>query len=317
MGSVFGGGSGTFANNRRPLKDLGKILAYFIGIVVLGALMAPPLYWAGQALAARGVLRFLGETEFQKFFNRGMLVAAVVLIWPTIRWLNISGRSDLGLEPDGGWLRRLVSGFVISGAMVAILAGGYIAGEVYRWKKVLAWEKMPQLLLSATVVALLEEALFRGGILGLFRRSLRPWTAIVWTSAIFAAVHFLKPDNAVTVANVHWLSGFEMVPHVFHQFSEPTLLLAGFTTIFVLGLMLADVTVRTRSLWMGIGLHAGLVFVKMSFSKFTKREEAHLPWIGEELQIGLVPVFVLLFAWLISRLWLRYADPDRPAARER
>jgi hypothetical protein len=86
------------------------------------------------------------------------------------------------------------------------------------------------------------------------------------------------------------------------------LLLGGFTTIFVLGMMLADVTIRTRSLWMAIGLHAGLVFVKMSFSKLTKRESAHLPWIGEELQIGLVPVGVLLLAWLLARLWLRYVD---------
>ena len=52
----------------------------------------------------------------------------------------------------------------------------------------------------------------------------------------------------------------------------------------------------------------------MSFSKFTKRDEAYLPWVGEELQIGLVPVGVLLIAWLIAWLWLRYVDrPSIPA----
>ncbi len=52
-----------------------------------------------------------------------------------------------------------------------------------------------------------------------------------------------------------------------------------------------------RSLWMSIGLHAGVVFVKMSFAVLSKRRETHLPWIGRELQIGLVPVGILLLAW--------------------
>jgi uncharacterized protein len=289
------------------LKDLGKILAYFAAVIFLGALLAPPLYWLGRAVAARGVLTFLAETDFQKFFNRAMLIAAVVLLWPTVRWLRVGVR-DLGLEGDMRWKRRLTAGFAIAGTTVFLLGVAYVFGEVYKWKKDLPWEKLPQVLLSAVVVALLEEGLFRAGILGLFRRTLRPWPAVFVTSVVFSAVHFLKPDDAVQVAHVGWLSGFALVPHVFHQFAEPMALLGGFTTIFVLGLMLADVTVRTRSLWLAIGLHAGVVFAKMSFSKFTKREEAHLPWIGESLELGLVPVFVLLLAWLLTRLWLQYVD---------
>lgn len=290
------------------LKELAKLLLYFAGVIALGAVLAPPLYWAGQALAARGVLTFLAETDFQKFFNRAMLVAAVGLLWPTLRWLRLDGVRGLGLERDPRWRQRFAIGFAISALCVALLAAAYIAGGVYRWKGTLPWGKIPPLLLSALVVALIEEGLFRGGILGLFRRSMKPGAAIVWTSAIFSAVHFLKPDDDVQVGAVTWLSGFALIPHVFHQFAEPLLVLGGFTTIFVLGLMLADVTVRTRSLWMAIGLHAGVVFVKMSFSKLTKREEAYLPWIGEELQIGLVPVVALLLGWWGARLWLKHAD---------
>jgi membrane protease YdiL (CAAX protease family) len=232
----------------------------------------------------------------------------LVLLWPAIKWLRVGSVRELGLEPDGRWWKRMAVGFLIAGALVALLGAAYLGAEVYHFKKELHLEKIPPLLLSAIIVALLEEGLFRGAILGLFCRTMRPWPAIIATGAIFSAVHFLKPDETVQVEHIHWLAGFELVPHVFHQFAEPMLLLGGFTTIFVLGMMLADVTIRTRSLWMAIGLHAGLVFVKMSFSKLTKRESAHLPWIGEELQIGLVPVVVLLLAWLIARIWLRYVD---------
>lgn len=290
------------------MKDLGKILLYFAAVIVLGALLAPPLYWAGHALAARGVLPFLGETELQKYFNRAVLVAALALLWPMLRWLRLDGWRGFGLDVNPQWRRHLTIGFGISALCVALLAAGYIAGGVYRWKHTLPWGKIPPLLLSAAVVALIEEGLFRAGILGLFRRTMKPGAAIIWTSAIFSAVHFLKPSEDVRIETVSWLSGFALIPHLFHQFAEPLLLLGGFTTIFVLGLMLADVTVRTRSLWMAIGLHAGLVFVKMSFSKLTKREDAHLPWIGEELQIGLVPVAALLLGWWLARLWIRRPD---------
>jgi membrane protease YdiL (CAAX protease family) len=261
------------------------------------------------------VLQFLAETDFQKYFNRGVLIAAVALLWPAIRWLRIGSVRELGLERDERWWRRCLVGFVVAGVLVLALGFAYVSIEIYRWKKLeLPWGKLPSLMLSACVVALLEEGLFRAGILGLFRRSLSARAAILWTSVVFAAVHFLKPDDEVKVAKVGWLTGFELIPHVFHQFTEPMMLLGGFTTIFVLALMLGDVTVRTRSLWMAIGLHAGVVFAKMSFSKFTKRNDAHLPWVGESLEIGLVPVVVLLIAWLLARLWLRYVDaPSSPA----
>jgi uncharacterized protein len=297
------------------LKDLGKILAYFFGVIVLGALLAPPLYWAGQAVAGHSVLQFLANTDFQKFFNRSVLIAALALLWPTVRWLRIGSVRELGLERDQRWWKRCLAGFLIAGVLVLALGIVYISIDIYRWKKELPWSRLPTLMISAVAVALVEESLFRAGILGLFRRSLSTRAAVLWTSIVFSAVHFLKPDDKVEVAQVGWCTGFEMIPHVFHKFSEPMLLLGEFTTIFVLALMLGDVTVRTRSLWMAIGLHAGIVFAKMSFSKFTKREEAYLPWVGEELQIGLVSVGVLLIAWLLARLWLRYVDASSTPAR--
>ena len=303
-----------FSQESPLLKELGKILAYFIAVIVLGALLAPPLYWAGQALAGCGILRFLADTDFQKFFNRAMLVSALALLWPVVRWLQIGGWSALGLDPNSARWRHVAGGFAIAGFFVAVMAGCYVAGDVYRWKKVLPWGSTVPLFFSAFFVAALEEGLFRAGILGLFRRTLPAGVAIAITAAIFSSVHFLKPDDSVQVTHVTWTSGFELVPHVFHRFTEPMELLSGFTTIFVLGLMLADVTVRTRSIWMAIGLHAGVVFVKMSFSKFTKRDAAHLPWIGEELQLGLVPVGALLLAWLVARVWLNYVDPRRNPA---
>ena len=283
-------------------------------MILLGALLAPPLYWLGQAVAARGVMTFLAETEFQKFFNRAVLISAILLIWPMTRWLRIGGWRELGLDPDPRWWQRFLAGFAIAALVVAAMGLAYVSSDVYHWKDQLRWKELPRLLLSSIFVALLEEALFRGAIFGLFRRSLPPLMALFCVTFIFAAVHFLKPLDSFTVPQVTWLSGFTLLPHLFHQFGEPMTLLAGFTTIFTLGWVVGAATLRTRSLWAGIGFHAGLVFVKMSFSKFTKRDAAHLPWIGEELQIGLVPVIALALGGVLLWLWLKYVDrPDIPA----
>ncbi len=294
------------------MKEVARIIAYFAGVVLLGALLAPPLYWAGNALAARGSFTFLGEVSFQRYFNRAALIAAIALLWPAVRSLQIKGWRDLGLGPDARWRQHALAGFLIGAGLVAALALIYVPLGFYRWKPQLPWEKLPGIALSSIVVAVIEECLFRGAILGLFRRALRPFAALLWVTAIFSILHFLKPDDDFTIARVGWLSGFTLLPHVFHQFAEPMTLLAGFTTIFTLGWVLGCATLRTRSLWMGIGLHAGVVFVKMGFAKFTKRDAELLPWVGSELQIGLVPVAVLALGGVLVWLILRHEDSATP-----
>ena len=290
------------------MKEVAKIIAYFAGVVLLGALLAPLLFWAGNAVADRGSLTFLGGVSFQRYFNRAVLIAALALLWPAVRSLQIKGWRDLGIEPDPRWCQHALAGFGIGAGLVAVMAFVYVPFGFYHWKPQLPWAKLPSLALSAFVVAAIEESLFRGAIFGLFRRTLRPFPALVWVTSLFSILHFLKPDDDFTIAHVGWLSGFSLLPHTFHQFVEPTTLIAGFTTIFVLGWVLGCATLRTRSLWMGIGLHAGVVFVKMGFAKFTKRDAELLPWVGRELQIGLVPVAVLAFGGVLVWLWLRHED---------
>src|SRR5439155_47990 len=79
------------------------------------------------------------------------------------------------------------------------------------------------------------------------------------TSALFSIVHFLKaPMRTSTI--VTWSSGFNSIAHSFSQFANPMLVAAGFTTLFLIGWILADARVRTRSLWLAIGLRAGWTF---------------------------------------------------------
>jgi membrane protease YdiL (CAAX protease family) len=289
-------------------------------VLLLGALIAPPLYWGATWLAGHGIFPALAEFPFQKFFNRAMLLSALALLWPTTRWLQVGGWRDLGLEPDPRWRQHVLVGLLIAGLAVALMATVYVQFGIYRLRQQIFWGKLPVIALSAVTVAFLEEALFRGAILGILRRSLSCYAALFWVTALFAIVHFLKPDDTLELSEVGWLSGFALIPHTFHQFAEPMSLLAGFTTLFALGWLCGDAALRTRSLWMSIGLHAGIVFVKMSFSVMaklaikTKHRGSYLPWVGPQFETGLVPLGALLLAWLGVILWLTYENRARPVA---
>ncbi len=74
---------------------------------------------------------------------------------------------------------------------------------------------------------------------------------------------FREAGGRARPAAIHWWSGLALLPEAFSQFHEPALLLGGFTTLLLAGLILGYARDRTQSLWMPIGLHAGWILGKM------------------------------------------------------
>jgi membrane protease YdiL (CAAX protease family) len=288
------------------LKDAARLLAYFAATILFGALAAPLLYWAAQGLAARGIFPALAGFEFESFFHRALILGALAFLWPFLRWLRVKGRSDLRLEPNPRWLRDVIAGFLLSGVPVVLCEIFLVQRGVYSMKPGQPWDEFLAVLPSAIVVPLIEESLFRGLFLGVLLRGLRVWPANLISAAIFSIVHFLKAPGE-TATTVHWYSGFDSLAHSFDQFREPMLVLAGFTTLFVIGVILAHARLRTRSLWAPIGLHTGWILASMAFGKIARREIVALPWLGKSLLVGLVPLAICLLSWVLLRTWLKYA----------
>ncbi|HEV2095701.1 MAG TPA: CPBP family intramembrane glutamic endopeptidase, partial [Chthoniobacterales bacterium] len=154
-----------------------------------------------------------------------------------------------------------------------------------------------------------EETLFRGLILGVLLRGISKAAAIFLTSALFSVLHFLKaPEN--TNAVVTSMSGFVSIANAFGQFGQPLLLLAGFSTLFLIGWILADARVRAQSLWLPIGLHAGWIFANGVFNNIAHREMVILPWLGKNLLVGLIPLGVGFITWALVRAWLHYVTAE-------
>jgi len=287
------------------LKDVAKLAAYFIATVLLGAVVAPLLFWSAQSLAQHGGFSFLARYDFEIFFHRAILIAAIALLWPLLRLTRVRSMADLGLGPNSRWGRDLFAGAAISVVPLLCCAALLMAFHMYSLRHTLAWPRFGKILVTSIAVPLIEEPFFRGIILGILLRTGRKYAAILAASVLFAVVHFLKaPDRMSEV--VTWTSGLSSIAHAFDGVGDPMLLSAALATLFFIGLILADARVLTYSLWLPIGMHAGWIFGSAGFARLARQQTLALPWIGKNMLVGIIPLVVAALTWLVMRAWLKY-----------
>jgi len=287
------------------LKDVAKLVAYFVATIVVGALLAPILFWSAQLIATHGILSSLAKYDFETFFHRALLVAALLLLWPFLRACDVRRMTDLGLKPNSRWGRDLFAGAVISVIPLLCCGALLIAFHVYSFRHSFAWARFGKMLAASFAVPLIEEPFFRGIVLGVLLRTGRKYAAIFVASAFFAVIHFLKAPER-TSETVTWTSGFGSIAHAFDGLGDPMILASSLATLFFIGWILADGRVLTQSLWLPIGLHAGWIFASGTFSRLARQQTLDFPWIGKNMLVGIIPLGVAAVTWLVMRIWLKY-----------
>ena len=303
--------------NSNPAQSHGlyRLLAYPVAVVFLACLLSPPLYWTGTWLAGAGILTMVEGFPFHRYFSRSIQISALLLLWPTFRWIGIRRLTELGIEKNSAWRRDLALGFLIAFLPVLALGAGYFSTGVFAFRDDWEASKLVRVAGTAIAVSLLEEFLFRCVFLGLCLLVMGRLAAVVFSACFFAAVHFLKTSRQPMEGGVTWISGFEQLPLLFSSAPPWPLLGWGFLSLFVAGLLLAWGTLRTRSLFIAIGLHAGWILGQQGMQvlgRFQPRPpESLLPWIGPNVvsgavPTGLVPLFVLLVTAALVALYLRH-----------
>jgi uncharacterized protein len=287
------------------LKDVAKLAAYFVATIVVGALLAPILFWSAQSLAAHGIFSSLARYDFEAFFHRALLVAAVIFLWPLLRVSNIRRIADLDLAPNSNWTRDFFTGAAISAVPLLCCGALLISVHVYLLRHSVAWPRFGRVLVASLTVPFIEETFFRGIVLGVLLRTGRKYVAISVVSAIFAVVHFLKaPERTSEI--VTWTSGFSSIAHAFDGMGDPMLLASALATLFLIAWILADARVLTHSLWLSIGLHAGWIFSSGAFGRLARQQTLGFPWIGQSMLVGIIPLGVAALTWALMRIWLKY-----------
>jgi membrane protease YdiL (CAAX protease family) len=286
------------------LKDAVRLIAYLAAVVLIGALIAPLLFWSGQWLVAHRLFEFLARFDFETFFHRALLIAAALLLWPLFRTSNVRKLADLDLAPNKRPVRHVVMGLLFATVPLLCCAAVLLALRFYSVRHGFPWHALGKTVRAATFVPFIEEPLFRGLILGLLLRNGWRGLSILITSALFAAVHFFKSLGHVSTI-VTWSSGFQAVAESFSRFADPVSILPAFATLFLIGLIMADARVRTRSLWLPIGLHAGWILARGAFPAFARPQVDISPWVSKDLLVGIVPIAIGLLTWMLMILCLK------------
>ena len=307
---------------RREFPPFGKILVYLALGLTIGAIVAPPIFWAGQALASAGVTEWLARFPFHRVLSRCLQVSTLVLLAPALWWIGLRRPADLYLRRNPLAVADLLYGLFASITLVvAVAVIGLLVGW-FQWQTDVAWAGLARIVPTAAAVSVIEEVVLRGVVLGICLWSLPRAAAVALTTLIFVVVHFIKPaKTAIAPDAVGWTSGFAEAFRFTENLPPGSLLLFGAASLFVAGWILASAALATRSLWLPIGLHAGWVFAQQASNLTLQTTSASssvwLPWLGPNLvsgavPTGLMPLAALAITGLLVQLYLR--NVFRPVA---
>lgn len=242
---------------------------YILVVFVGGALLAPWVYWAAQHFA--DTAPWLADQPFRRYVHRCMLVLALGGMWPLLRSVGARSAKELGLvNPRGQWM-RLLQGFLLGFASLAVIVVLTLLFGGREFARDLDALRVLKILgegaLAAVAVGLIEEVLFRGTIFGALRKHM-PWMlAALISSAAYGILHFLKRVDDMPAD--HWYSGLVVLGHMLGGFADWRELIPGFFNLTLAGLLLAIAYQKSGTLYFSIGLHAGWIFWRRAYGALT------------------------------------------------
>ena len=194
-------------------------------------------------LTANLGLGFLSDISYASFLLLGALVTSLAItfsVYIARRYIDQRSFTSLGLQVDSHTLVDILFGIGLTGLMMGLIflvlwALNWIQIESFAWQ-VESWGNVAASILVMVVlftfVSWQEELLMRGYWLQNLSEGLSQSLGVLLSSAFFALAHWFNP-------NLDWL---------------------GLLGLFAAGLFLAYGYLRTRQLWLPIGLHLGWNF---------------------------------------------------------
>jgi len=267
-------------------------LALFLGAMILG-----PLLYLGMAFA---------HIPFHRAMDRALLISAVTAL--------ILFRSRISLEKlwpldDSAW-KKVLFGYLFATVTSQAIIGFNLAGIGFT-NVHLSWHDAALRILTAIIAALLvpllEETIFRGFIQGELVRSLGWRWGWITAAVIFMLAHFVKIPVELDHQPVHLWSGVSAVGAAFMPIFHGEFLGGKGLNLFLLGLILGGLFLRSGSLWLNAGLHSGLILALLLFTGFTRPfEQPNLDYLGTDILSSPLTAVVLI----LLGLWLwRFYQP--------
>ena len=223
MREIFINEFGRLRSGWRLLIFIAAFIALSLVLATIGRVVVVVIGLGGPSRATQ----FIAELVFRF----GLLAAALCAGYFCARFLEGLPWRSLGLTFHSGWLRDLVFGVVIGFASLVVAVAIASKGLSFSIGDT-GWPAIVRSMIGSGVLlfvaALAEEAMFRGYGLQTLSRAKLAWLGVLLTSVPFGLVHLTNPT---------------VVPGV------------TFANTALAGIWLAAAYLRTRSLWLPLGVH--------------------------------------------------------------
>lgn len=267
-------------DHHRPGRPVRALALYLLAVFAGGALLAPWLYHAVQALAPSvPALETAARMPFARYLNRGLLIVALAGLPFFVRGAGVRRRADVGIPPGFIRWRRFGAAFALGFVSLAVVCTIAVAAGGRMLKPRSPGELAGQflgVLATALIVAMIEELLFRGAMFGTLRRAMRWPAALAVSSGVYAITHFMHRGE--TPAQVDGLSGLRVLPTMLAGMTEVRTMFPALLSLALAGVILGLAYQWTGDLSASIGIHAGWIFWLKFYGFATRRAPDVDPW---------------------------------------
>ena len=233
-----------------PKSFTAKLVVAFLAGLAAAVVLAP--------FVAVAVARIGFHFPFPRIFDRVVMIGlALVLILgaPNLRLVSLLRTGFARPVANFAFTTRgllvalgvMLVLFLVASAMEGFPSAGYAA------------RLLPKYVLSAVVIALIEEAFFRAVLFGGMEGDFGSTGALIVSSVIYALAHLLRAPARMYVTTLDLTVGVRTLGLSFSQLSAPASALPTLIGLFLLGVVLAEAFILTGTVWFSVGLHAGFV----------------------------------------------------------
>jgi uncharacterized protein len=305
-----------------------KLIFLFLIIVFFSSVLAPilkvPLDFMLEitGFLADSVDYENGVYDFGKVMRRILMLATLIVFLVFRKSLRFGTLVSSAIKIKPGFYRQLLFGFLLAAVPLLVyyglglLTGAWIIHIDFIVHDVVETDLVVETILDiikygliGCLIGFMEEIFFRGYLLQSFKENMSLPKAVCVCSLIYSMLHFFRADVFVSTG-FQPLVGFVTIAQFFKPiFFEFIKNLPAIIGLFLVGVVLSYAFIKTKSLYLSIGLHAGMVFMMKTDSLFLVRVREKQEWLfggGSDLVTGALVWSLLIFIlFVIKRIYSR------------
>jgi CAAX protease family protein len=265
------------------------VLALALGLAA-AAVIAP---FAAAAVAAAGF-----HFPFPRIFDRTVMVTLLVALLCFARPLQLAKLLREGFARPRPNLARTGAGLLVALVAVGALFGiaAYMGPSHSIPYREIAM-RASSAVLAAIVIGILEEGFFRAFLLGGMESDFGSGGAVLISSAIYAIAHVVRAPAHYYVIGIHPAAGVRNLAESAVRLSHPLATFPELLGLFLLGVVLGEAFLLSRTVYFSIGMHVGFVLGAKSWPALAESRIRVPRWLAGS---GPVPLIGAPAAWAMT-----------------